>query len=131
MPADQLLQVGQKALIAKDDKVLILIDPLKRLDFPGGRLQVGETNLLESLRREVLEETNLKIDQGDPFFTSLIVSTSDNPDAGKNIYIIGFKCKYISGKVTLSEEHNKYQWVDKDNYQEIDDGSDYYKALDK
>ena len=39
---DALFCVGQKAFIEKDGKVLVLNDPEEGLDFPGGKIQVGE-----------------------------------------------------------------------------------------
>lgn len=50
---------------------------------------------------------------------------------GKKVCIVGFKCRYVSGDVKLSDEHNAYRWVDKNNYKEMDDGSDYFGALEK
>ena len=47
------------------------------------------------------------------------------------VYIVGLKCKYISGEVKLSDEHDKYQWVNKDNFKEVDDESDYFDVLVK
>jgi len=31
----------------------------------------------------------------------------------------------------LSEEHNDFRWVDRNNYKEVDDGSDYFDVLGK
>ena len=42
MKNNALLFVGQKALIEKDGKVLVLICPNGWLDFPGGKIQDGE-----------------------------------------------------------------------------------------
>lgn len=36
-----------------------------------------------------------------------------------------------SGEIKLSDEHNKFKWVDKSDYSEVDDGSDYFDALKK
>ena len=49
----------------------------------------------------------------------------------KVVYLVGFKCKYVSGELKLSEEHNDFKWVDKSNYKEVDDGSDYFDVLEK
>lgn len=64
MNEDELFFVGQKAFIRKGDEVLVIHDPIEGLDFPGGKIQVGEENTFESLKREVREETGLEIQIG-------------------------------------------------------------------
>ncbi len=51
MENEAIFYVGQKALIEKDSKVLILSDPLFGVDFPGGKIQEGEEDLILSLKR--------------------------------------------------------------------------------
>jgi len=131
MAEDQLLYVGQKAFIEKDDKVLVVMDPDLGLDFPGGKIQEGESDFTESLKREVREETGLEIEKGGAFFTWYNVFGPNHRNAGKKVYLVGFKCKYVSGEVTLSDEHSEYKWIDKNSYRSFDDGSDYFKALEK
>lgn len=129
MAEDWQLYVAQKAFIRKGDGVLILIDELG-LDFPGGKLQVGETDFDAALRREVTEETTLEIEIGDPFVTWYREFPSWHRNAGKKVFVVGYKCKYTSGEVTISDEHSKYHWVNKENYKQFDDGSDYFKVVD-
>ena len=131
MAKDQLLCVGQKAFIDKSGEVLVLNDPLLGLDFPGGKIQEGETDFVETLKREVREETNLEIEVGDPFFQWYFEFEQGHRNAGKKVYLVGFKCNHVSGEVKLSNEHDGFKWVNKDNYKELDDGSDYFKALAK
>lgn len=131
MAKDQLLYVGQKAFIDKGGEVLVLNDPQLGMDYPGGKVQEGETDFKETLRREVREETGLEIEVGDPFFQWYIEFEEGHRNAGKKVYLVGFRCKYVSGEVKLSDEHDKLKWVNKDNYKELDDGSDYFKALVK
>ena len=136
MKNDALLYVGQKAFIEKDGKILVLHDYLG-LDFPGGKIQEGEAkerqmgSLLLSLKREVKEETNLEIEVFDPFVVWYHEFPQNHRNFGKKVYLVGFKCKYISGDLKLSDEHDKFEWVDKNNYQALDDGSDYFKVLQK
>lgn len=127
MASDQLLYVGQKAFINDDDRVLVVMDPRLGLDFPGGKIQAGELDFDESLKREVREETSLEIKVGDPFFRWHV---PDLRAAGKRIYLIGFFCFYVSGEVVLSDEHSEYLWVDRHTYRELDDGSGFFRALE-
>lgn len=137
MKKDALFCVGQKAFIEKGGMVLTLGDPKEGLDFPGGKIQEGEardgdaSSLAEPLKREVEEETGLEIEVGDPFAVWYHEFPKESRNYGKVVYLVGFKCKYVSGEVKLSDEHDKYQWVNKDNYKEVDDGSDYFDVLEK
>lgn len=137
MNDDALFCVGQKAFIEKDGKVLILNDPGEGLDFPGGKIQDGEakdgdaSSLFRSLQREVREETGLEIEVGNPFVVWYHEFPKNHRNYPKVVYLVGFKCKYVSGEIKLSDEHNKFKWVDKNDYAEVDDGSDYFDALKK
>ena len=137
MNDDALFCVGQKAFIEKDGKVLILNDPGEGLDFPGGKIQDGEakdgdaSSLFRSLQREVREETGLEIEVGNPFVVWYHEFPKNHRNYPKVVYLVGFKCKYVSGDIKLSDEHNKFKWVDKNDYAEVDDGSDYFDALKK
>ena len=138
MKNDALFCIGQKAFIEKDGQVLILNDPKEGLDFPGGKIQEGEaidgdrTSLTKALQREVREETDLEIEVGDPFAVWYHeFSNKDHRNYGKVVYLVAFKCKYISGEIKLSNEHDNFKWVDKSNYKDVDDGSDYFDILEK
>ena len=133
MDKDKIFYVGQKAFIDKGGKILVLIDPVYGLDFPGGKIQEGENNLIESLKREVREETNLEIEVENPFFVWHFTFPfhPEHRNSGKTVYLVGFRCRYISGDFIISDEHEKFMWVDKSNYKELNDGSDYFKALEK
>lgn len=140
MKKDALFCVGQKAFIEKDGKVLVLFDSLG-LDFPGGKIQEGEAimgrpeSLSGSLKREVLEETSFEIEVGQPFAVWYTEFPEGSRNFGKVVYIVGFRCRYISGELTLSDEHQSFKWVDKDTYKELEDlgdfSDDYFGALRK
>lgn len=137
MKNDALFCVGQKAFIDKDGKVLVLNDPIEGLDFPGGKIQEGEavngdvSSLIRSLKREVKEETGLDIEVFDPFAAWYHEFPKEHRNYGKNTYLVAFRCKYVSGELKLSDEHDKFKWVGKDDYQEVDDDSDYFYVLEK
>ena len=110
-------KIAAKACIFKDDRMLVLYKPeeaRKRSaapdqeeDLPGGCMEDGET-WEETLAREVLEETGLKIRVGRPFNAwSIITST-------RQIRGIDFICFWESGKVRLSWEHESYEWLSLD-----------------
>src|SRR3989338_8718379 len=75
-------------------------------DLPGGNVLFGE-NHFSSLKREVAEETSLKIKNLKP----LQVITNYE----KKIYylFIGYSCKAVSSKVITSKEHTEHKWITK------------------
>lgn len=137
MKSDALFCVGQKAFIEKDGKVLVLNDPTEGLDFAGGKIQEGEakdadaSSLNLSLQREVREETGLEIEVLNPFAVWYHEFPKNSRNYPRVVYLVAFKCKYVSGELKLSDEHDNFKWVDKDNYKEVDDGSDYFDVLKK
>ena len=131
MAEDKQFYVGQKALIDKEGEVLVLRDPLEGLDFPGGKVQEGETNFMDALKREVREETGLEIEVGDPFMVWDNIFSPPHRNAGKHVFLVAFRCAYTSGEIRLSEEHDRFRWVNKTNYKEADDGTSYFKVLEK
>ncbi|NCO88395.1 hypothetical protein AUK04_00525 [Candidatus Roizmanbacteria bacterium CG2_30_33_16] len=121
MKPDELFCVGQKAVILKNNEVLILHDPVPPpgvIDLPGGKIQTGERDFIKSLQREVFEETNLKIKVDRPFFTSFweFSKGSNHRNKGKKIFLLFYYCTYISGEVKISSEHDWFKWVNKKNY---------------
>jgi len=131
MKEDAIFYVGQKAFIKKGEEVLVLKDPREGLDYPGGKIQEGEIDLIEALKREVREETGLEIKVGEPFTTWTNTFPAHHRLAGKKVYLVAYQCEYISGEVTLSHEHSKFSWVKKKNYQEMNDGTSYFFILEK
>ena len=129
MAKDKFFYVGQKAFINNNGKILVM-EADNGLDFPGGKIQEGETDFEESLKREVNEETGLEIKIGDPFAVWHRVCLSGK-HGGKTIFLVGYKCEFTGGEVTISDEHLNYEWVNKENYQKLDDGGLYFKALEK
>lgn len=89
------------------------------------------SSLIRSLKREVKEETGLEIEVFNPFAVWYHEFPKGHRNYGKVVYLVAFKCKYVSGELKLSDEHDKFRWVDKNDYKEVDDGSDYSDVLRK
>ena len=107
------------------------------MDFPGGKIQQGEakdgnaSSLFRSLQREVREETGLEIEVGNPFVVWYHEFPKTHRNYPKVVYLVGFRCRYVSSEVKISDEHSSYRWVNKDNYESVKENSDYFKALEK
>ncbi len=121
MAKDQLFYIGQKALIKKDDEILVLNDPEFGLDLPGGKIQEGEVNFEKSLKREVKEETGIEIEVGDLFFKAFFEfpKKSKHRHRGKKIFVVFYNALYVSGSIMLSEEHDGYKWINKNTYKKL------------
>lgn len=112
------LFVATKAFIYNDKgQVLVLRESNKyadgtnagAYDVPGGRVKPGE-NHIESLKREVMEETGLVVDVEAPFSTNEWSPTV----RGELWQIIGifYRCKPKSDQIKLSADHDDYKWID-------------------
>ena len=145
MQKDIVLQVGVKILLKnKQDKFLLLRRSAKkypnvsgRWDIVGGRINPG-SSLIENLKREVKEETGLKL-KGRP---KLIVAQDIFRKSGYHVV----RLTYIgeaTGKVVLdTEENDLYKWYSAEELKKLggvdvyfkellDNGSPYFRALEK
>ena len=77
------LFIATKAVIVHEGKILILREAgsyaegtnMGRYDFPGGRLKPGE-HFSQALGREVVEETGLSVQIGNPIAVNEFVANS-------------------------------------------------------
>ncbi|MDD5163409.1 MAG: NUDIX hydrolase [Candidatus ainarchaeum sp.] len=108
----QNFQVIQKAEIKKGKKFLVMKRAPtaraypNRWDFPGGKMEHGE-NPYKAIEREIKEETNFKAKALRPEFVF-----SEKFSDHYNVFIF-YKCKQISGKIKISEEHTEHKWASK------------------
>lgn len=107
--------VAVKAVIVKEDKVLVLrrsqremecsyMNKYQKWDLPGGGLHFYE-KAEEGLRREIWEETALRVSVGKP------VSLFDVIRRQVHLCIFTYACAWEEGQVCLSEEHEEYMWM--------------------
>lgn len=115
------LFIATKTIIAHDGKILILREAgsytegtnTGRYDLPGGRLKPGE-HFKEALKREVVEETGLSIQIGNP----IAVNEWRPIVRGEQWQIVGifFECYAFSPKVVVSADHDAFEWIDPREY---------------
>ena len=112
---EQGFLIGQKAVIRRDDKILLL--KAKQWDLPGGLIDFGE-DIQVALHREIMEEAALTATIDRIFVSADMRDYPFKFDDGRilNIHFImlGYLCDYVSGEVRLSEEHSEFAWVTRD-----------------
>lgn len=121
MMNDIKLFPSTKAFIVYNNKILILREAgsygdgtqTGNYDVPGGRVKPGQ-RFDESLRREIKEETGLDVKIGQPFS----VGEWRPVIKGKQWQIVAtfFECFADTDKVVLSQDHDKYLWIDPKDY---------------
>ena len=114
---------GVKGIVRKNDNILVLVKPNGTLDLPGGRVENGET-IKSALRREINEETGLKVEIHDPIEEWSFYKTPDQLIKG-----ITLECDYLDGNVKLCEEHKRYFWVAIDNIKRLNFTRNFFRNL--
>jgi 8-oxo-dGTP diphosphatase len=119
--SDKKLEVGVKAFIFHNNKVLILQrakpyigENFTRWDIPGGRINPGEP-LQEALAREIKEETNLKITRVIKIITAQYILR----DPSKHVVRITYQVECSGTVKTDPAEHSEYQWVTVAQFQKL------------
>jgi 8-oxo-dGTP diphosphatase len=119
MSQDFVIQIAAKAFVINDQGELLILretDAYKQrahsglYQSPGGRIEPGET-YEQGLRRELFEETGITdVEVGQPFFVADWRPTI----AGVPTQIFGVfsVCRTHAIEVKISDEHDKYLWVD-------------------
>ncbi len=114
---DYILRVAAKGLIVNDQgKFLILREAatyrdgtnVGRYHLPGGRITADEP-FYDGLRREILEETGLEITPLQPLCVDEWWPTIRA--IPHHVIAMFILCKVKTTKVTLSDEHDHYQWI--------------------
>jgi len=124
--SDMVVRVAAKAVILNNKKQVLIVreaptydegSHIGRYGIPGGRLEVGES-FNDGLKREVKEETGLEVEVIGPIcvgeWRPIIKGVPHQ------IIAIFMACKPKSTEVTLSNEHDAYEWIDPTRYKEYD-----------
>jgi len=133
----QNFHVGLKAFIEKDEKLLILQDNRGEWELPGGRVEKRERNkdLKTILTRETTEELgeNIKLEIG-PVFHNWIRVPPQNDRVYKNtdftIFLVGFRCTYVGGEISLSPEHKNFKWINRGDVKKLKFENTYQEAVE-
>ena len=113
--------IGSGAVIINTEGKLFLAkrgpksrNEVGKWDFPGGDVDFGE-DLYDSIKREIEEETGLKIDVLEPYEVHSRITYD------KNHWItIAYKCNTENSDIKLSYEHSEYKWVNLEEFNKLD-----------
>ncbi|MDD4902708.1 MAG: NUDIX domain-containing protein [Patescibacteria group bacterium] len=114
----KLQKVGTSAFIHSAGKVLMLKRSKTESPFPenweipGGGVEFGE-DTEDALKREVKEETGLKIKIIQPYTTFSYIWK------GVHRIDIQYLCQPLNNKIILSDEHDKYLWATKNQVKKL------------
>ncbi|EHJ01114.1 NUDIX hydrolase [Clostridium sp. DL-VIII] len=95
-----------------NNKVLVQdrIKSWKRISFPGGHVEDGES-LIESTIREIKEETGLTISNLEP--CGIIYWNND--ETGDKYFVFNYRTDVFSGELLEKTDEGNVFWVDKDD----------------
>ena len=126
------LKVGVKILLKnKEGKYLLIRRNLKKYpeikgewDIVGGRIKKGKS-LVENLKREVKEETNLDLKEKPKLITAQDILRIPGKHVIRLTYIGN-----IEGEPKLDMDENiDYKWLSIEEIKEVDDLDIYFKEL--
>jgi 8-oxo-dGTP diphosphatase len=108
-----LPRIGVGAVVIKDDKVLLVkrgISPSKGLwAIPGGNMNLGET-LKETAEREIMEETGVSIEAGDPIYAFDFMERDDEGTIRYHYVVIDLSAEYIKGEPRGADDALEARW---------------------
>lgn len=135
--SDVVQRVAMKAVIINQQGRVLILREAKTYDegtqsgryhFPGGRIEAGE-NFEEALRREVKEETGLKVTLKFPIYVGEWYPVIR--DVPHQIIATFIVCSSSRADIVLSSEHDDFQWVDPANWDTLDVMPPDDKVLDR
>lgn len=120
LPVHTLSAAG---LVQRGNEVLLIKNPRRGWEFPGGMVEQGES-VPHALQREILEETgvevkiisfvgaysNMTLKEGYGELAGTMLPTSLN---------LTFLCEYVSGETQISEESDDIAWVKREEVMEM------------
>ncbi len=122
-----LFQITQKVFIRNGNLLLVMKDKKSGAgDLPGGRMNEDEFFLdwMDSLNRELIEELGsnfqVKINPVPILVHKHRVNEGNHP-----CVIIGYDGIFQSGEISISDEHDFFQWVDVNTYKPEELFSEY------
>ncbi len=118
-------QYCQKIVVLSKNKDKVLLCKRKGeadydgvYSFPGGKMEITDTSIIDALKREKNEEVgeNFKIKLYPKFNQNLLFRKKD----GNSMILPHYLAIYEKGDINLNEEYSEYQWVNIENINEFE-----------
>lgn len=101
--------------IFRDARVLLAArgrEPMKGVfTLPGGAVEIGET-LAAAARREVLEETGLRVDLAGFVTHQEVIHLAPDGRTERHFVICVFAAHWAGGEPHVTEEASEFRWAD-------------------
>ena len=105
-PESPILAVS--VVVLKDDMILLVKrgkDPFKnQWSLPGGKQKLAET-VVEAVKRELNEETGIKVDKVSLFDVTDIILTDDEDKIIFHYTVLNYKANWLSGECRIVRRH--------------------------
>ncbi len=105
----KIQKVTAKAILEHEGKILLVKEPDGRFEFPGGKIEFGDSPE-ETLKRELEEELDLTqpLQIGHIFNSWTWVFRFDRVHL--QFFMLAYKCQTSQTEFRLSAEHTEYGW---------------------
>lgn len=123
IPSDRIFEIGVKVLLYSTPGIYLFLkraqpylnNSIRKWDIPGGRILPGE-KLLKGLKREVKEETGLRIKKIDKILAAQDILRVP----AKHTIRITYLAECLDDKVFIDKnEHGAYQWLTLDEVKKL------------
>lgn len=128
---EQKQRLTTKAIILRDNKLLLLCEANGKWELPGGKPDFGE-HMEDAIRRELQEELNISeckisglVGQFD------FVSHCPNIQTDYQFVVLVFAVDIGKAEIKLSHEHVKYDWAAKEEIASLEMKSEYKNFLEQ
>ena len=96
-----------------DNEILLVKHHRDGWIYPGGQVEVGE-NLIEAVKREILEESGIAAEVGEVFCIASNTGTHPGYNGVKEVptkLLLDFCCTAAGGELRGSDENDESAWV--------------------
>ena len=100
-----------RAVVARGDRILLLRRPAGGArgglwELPGGKVEAGDADLLQALRREVREETGLEVAEVTTYLGAHDYTSREGLHTRQHTWSVT-----VTGDQVHLSEHDAYTWV--------------------
>ena len=114
--------IAAAGIVVNDKNEILMIKNNRRgWEFPGGQVEVGE-NVIDAVKREILEETGIDVEVGELFCISSNTGKYPGYNGVKEIptkIMLDFICRAKGGMPVPSDENSETAFIPKSSVPEL------------